>query len=349
MSFNNDALTDNKKSPRVTVLMPVYESAPYLREAIDSILGQTFSDFELLIMDNASTDDGPAIVASYQDPRIRYVRNEENLGLPASLNRGLKLAKGEFIARMDSDDRSVSDRLERQVSFLDKHSDIGICGGHIIKIMQGKRFLVKYPLSHEDIRVSLLFNSSLAHPTVMIRRSVLDEGRFSYSENIGNSEDYELWTRITAQVQSANLDRVLLEYRCHDSQLSTENYFLNMWMRNQIHRRMLQLLISGFRDDEVWLHGRISRPHESIELDALEKKEQWLERLIQANEQKGVFDMTSMRRIFAQRWVFICSQAAHLGLPVFRHYLQSSLVQGSVFSGSSAKLLVKCLLRKKYV
>ncbi len=156
--------------------MSVYNGEKYLREAIDSILGQTFKDFEFLIIDDGSTDSSVEIIRSYADPRIRLIQNEENIGLSRSLNKGLKLARGEYIARMDADDISLPRRLAAQVGLLDKQPDIGLVGTSIQLIdCDGERMHVhRVPTTHAQILWALCFTTPLAHPSVVFRKVIIE-------------------------------------------------------------------------------------------------------------------------------------------------------------------------------
>lgn len=161
------------KNPKVTVLMPVYNGEEYLREAIESILFQSFGNFEFLIIDDGSTDDSINIIASYTDPRIRVITNGENIGIARALNKGIELARGKYIARMDSDDISLPKRFEKQVDFLDKNPEIGIVGSWIKTFGGRKTIILAHPCNPEMVRIFFLFDSPLAHPTVMMRREFL--------------------------------------------------------------------------------------------------------------------------------------------------------------------------------
>lgn len=335
-------------SPKVTVLMPVYNSAGYLREAMDSMLAQTFRDFELLIMDNASSDGSAAIVASYTDPRIRYVRNESNLGLPASLNRGLRLARGSYIARMDADDTSRPDRLARQVDFLDRHHEVGICGAQILKHMGGRRYRVRYPQTHEEIRATTLFFSPFPHPAVMWRRSLTMERNWFYDESMKAYEDHELWSRMVEGTRTANLPEVLLDYRCHPEQLSGHYSadFLNL--RINVFRRVVGGLVPGVTDDDLAWHVRITSYSEPFDPESLRRAERWMLRLLEANAARGIYQDAMIRRVFRQRWIMICGQAAYLGLQAFQIYQRSALAGGWRLDRETFKLLGKCLLKKRY-
>src|SRR5262245_60726064 len=148
--------------PEITIIMPVYNGEAYLHEAIDSMLAQTCADFELLVLNDGSRDRSGEIARSYADPRVRLVENQANLGVVPTLNRGLDLARGAFIARMDADDRSLPERLARQLAFLRAHSEVGICGTWMEAIGEGAGYMWRYPADHERIRCALLFESALA-------------------------------------------------------------------------------------------------------------------------------------------------------------------------------------------
>ncbi len=203
-----------KNDPKVTVLMPVYNGRPFLREAVLSILGQSFADFELLIIDDYSSDSGMAILEDISDNRLLRIRNEHNMGLAATLNRGLSMARGQFIARMDQDDISRPDRLQRQVELMDRHSDVALCGcGVEVFYTDGCKHRHYFPLSHSAIKAEAIFNSPITHPGVMIRKSVLDENGYRYDEAPYAVEDYDLFSRIIQRHKAVNLPYFLLFYR----------------------------------------------------------------------------------------------------------------------------------------
>lgn len=208
--------------PRITVLLPVHNGGAYLDAAVRSILGQTFPDFELLAIDDGSTDGSGEVLRGYRDPRLRLVENSRNLGIVETLNRGLSLARGEYIARMDSDDISLPERFERQSRFLDAHPEVGVVGtsGGLIDGREESLGSFRYPLSHEAICFSLHFFNPLAHPSVMMRREVvLSSGGYrSVGLSRGETsfpEDYDLWWRLSDLTRLANLPNRLLLLRKH--------------------------------------------------------------------------------------------------------------------------------------
>ena len=205
------------EDPKVTILMPVYNGAKYIREAIESILSQTFTDFEFLIINDGSTDQSAVIIASYNDPRIRSVDNESNLGLVDTLNRGLELARGEFIARMDCDDISLPERLGKQAALMEQRPEVGVCGCWIEWIDRG--VIMDYPVNDREIKQALTYTCPLAHPAVMVRGELVREDHIRYDPAYRHAEDYELWTRICGVTHFANIPEVLLKYRIHPGQI----------------------------------------------------------------------------------------------------------------------------------
>lgn len=205
----------------VSVVMPVYNTEKYIGEAIASVLEQTFSDFELLIIDNKSSDKTIEIIKSYTDPRIRLIENEQNEGLIYSLNLGLKEAKGTYIARMDADDICFPERLKKQVEFLNENSDITVLGtAHRIL---GTETEVHHPKFDEEIKLQLFRKSAFTHPSVMMRKNDLDLNNLRYRDEYKYAEDYGLWTDIAGVgLKLANLEDVLLDYRHHDEQMTVE-------------------------------------------------------------------------------------------------------------------------------
>ncbi|NIT04311.1 glycosyltransferase [Candidatus Saccharibacteria bacterium] len=208
-------ITNNelRRNPKVSVVMATYNAREYLREAIESVLNQTFKDFEFVIIDDGSTDDTREIIKSYEDPRIRLYKKDHR-GLIASLNEGIKLSRGEYVARMDADDISHPRRFELQIKFLDSHPDYAMVGTTTeITDTEGRTFKISAePLSHEDILRGLLVRNVFAHGSMMARREVLLEFD-GYSPEALHAEDYDLWARIIRLYKGANLPQALFRWR----------------------------------------------------------------------------------------------------------------------------------------
>jgi len=205
------------KTPTVSVVMPVLNGEKYLAKAIQSILDQSYGDFEFIIIDDGSTDQTEKIIKSFDDPRIIYINNGNNLGLSKSFNIGIDKAKGEYIARMDADDISQPNRFERQIKFLEKRPHVDIVGSSLKFIDEygRERGTFRRQLDHTDIKFSSLFSTPMMHPTIIGRTQVFKSHH--YNEGLTNSEDYELWSRLLFQTKThfANINEPLLLYRTY--------------------------------------------------------------------------------------------------------------------------------------
>lgn len=201
--------------------MAVKDGERYLKQAIESILAQSFKDFEFIIIDDDSSDNSVDIVKSYRDPRIKHMLNDKHLGLTASLNRGLDLAQGEYIARMDSDDISLAERFDEQVRYLDSHPDVAVLGTGIRFIDEAGNPIedVIFSSDHDLIKWDLCFYNPIAHPTVMIRAQVIREAG-GYDPVLERSQDYDLWWRIGSFWRLSNLEGIYVQLRKHASQVT---------------------------------------------------------------------------------------------------------------------------------
>ncbi len=200
--------------PKITVLMSVYNGEKYLREATDSILNQTFRDFEFIIINDGSTDDTSEILENYDDPRIIVINNRKNIGLTKSLNKGLRMAKGEYIARQDADDISFPQRLEKEVNFLEKHKRVGLIGSSFQLISENGKSLTTHKVltTNEEIKKGLREGNRFGHGSVMFRRECLDKVGF-YREEFRSAQDYDLWLRISEKYNVANISEPLYKWR----------------------------------------------------------------------------------------------------------------------------------------
>ena len=198
---------------KISVIMPVYNAEKYLKESIESILNQTFTDFGFLIVNDGSTDTSLEIIKSYDDKRIRIINNEENMGLTKSLNKAVKQAHGDYIARQDADDISLPNRLELQFEFLEKHPEVALLGTGVYVINENGDEIEKR-IMHPNPKKSLSKGNRFIHGSVMFRKSVIDE-LGAYNETLKYSQDYELWLRISKKYDVENLTAPLYKLRMH--------------------------------------------------------------------------------------------------------------------------------------
>jgi glycosyltransferase involved in cell wall biosynthesis len=246
--------------PELSVLLPVYNGVSYLREAIESILGQTYTDFELIVIDDGSTDDSLLIIGEFADSRIR-VFSQTNMGLAASLNRAIELAKGRYVARQDQDDISFPQRFEKQMAFLEAHPDYGMVGTWAeIWIGDKKtRRAHKHPSDNLTLKFDLLFNNPFVHSSMMLRKSVFDEiGLYTNDKSRRLPEDYELWSRIARKFKVANIPELLQVYREVPGSIS----------RNKINP-LLDRAVAISRENLAWLLGATVTEQEVTDLAAL--------------------------------------------------------------------------------
>lgn len=218
--MNSQTINKETPAPKVSVLVPVYRPREeYLRACIDSILSQAFRDFELLLLDDCPEDrTAEAVIKSYADGRIRYSRNPANLGISASRNLLIDMARGEYLAVMDHDDISLPERLEKETAYLDAHPEVGVVSGRVLKIPQNKAS--HNPETSHAIKLSLMTVCALTHPAAMIRKSVLQQHHIRYEEEFSPAEDYALWCRLLPHTEFYNLPDILLHYRWHESNTS---------------------------------------------------------------------------------------------------------------------------------
>jgi len=206
--------------PIISVVMAVYNSEKYIREAVDSILNQTFRNFEFIIINDGSTDKTQEILESYNDPRI-VLTHQKHMGLTKSLNKGIALAKGKYIARQDADDISLPDRLEKQIEFLELHKDISLIGtaAKIIDIRGFYLKTIKYPTDHSSLRIAIKHSNHFWHGSVMFRKQNFFE-LGGYQEILFTAQDYDLWLRFVEKFKVANLSDPLYKYRLNYLSLS---------------------------------------------------------------------------------------------------------------------------------
>lgn len=202
----------------ISVVLPVYNVAPYFKEALDSILNQTIQDFEIIIIDDCSTDNTIEIANSYNDKRIQIITKSENKGLIDSLNIGFKAATGKYIARMDGDDISDLQRFEKQLNILETNSEIKVCGSWLQAFGQSDEIL-KHKENHEQILVNMMLHCSMSLGSVMLDRAWAD-GEYFYEEK-KHVEDYDFWSRVIWKGKLYNIQEVLYHYRIHETQVSS--------------------------------------------------------------------------------------------------------------------------------
>lgn len=336
-------------SPRISVLMSVYNGEKHLEEAIRSVLDQTFHDFEFIIINDGSKDSTARIIERYRrhDRRIQAY-DQSNQGLVAALNRGLGLARGEYVARMDADDVCLPERLAQQVEFLDAHPEVGICGTWLETIGELHGEARRYPTDDTEIRCWLLFESALGHPSVMIRRAMLAQPSLSYDTACLHAEDYDLWVRAARHTVLANIPKVLLRYRLHPQQVVQKYDVVKLASAGRV--RLAQLECLGIRptEEEFALHQALGTWQFQATSGFIVATHAWLLKLKAANDVVGVYPGPAFLSVLGQRWYAVCAASTHLGLWTARTFWRSPLgAAANLTRKQLLKFVIKCGIRRR--
>lgn len=302
--------------------MPIHNGEPYLVEAIESVLNQSFQEFELIVVDDASTDGSLSRLKTLGDRRIKVLKNARKLGLARSLNKAISYAKGKYIARMDHDDIALRQRFENQVEFLEHHSKIDILGTWA-KTFGSSQQIWKYPTTDAEIKAEMLFNSNLVHSSVMMRASVLNRHRLSYDPKIPRAQDYELWSRVADHVNFANLDQVLMLYRLHPKQVGKQYANSQQAVASRVRLRQLKALGLKPTKAQLDLHNAIGIWDFPKTEKGLLEVERWLQTLLVSNRRVKIYSHLALSQALKKRWLAACRGAVSLGLPIWNLYKKS--------------------------
>lgn len=287
--------------------MPVFNGEKFIKIAIESILNQTYIDFELVIINDGSTDRSAEIINSYQDKRICFLENEGNKGIFYTRNRLFEEAKGKYIAILDCDDYAEPTRLEKQVHFLDKNEEFGLVGSWITLIDEEDTMKGAWQLEHRPERISakLLFSNQFAQSSVMMRKEF---SSLKYREEIPLAEDYDLWVRISQKTRVINLAESLVKYRLHDDNISQtkekelqDNVF-------KIYKYQLEELGIYANQGELIIHKKIGNmDFEKNNEFFFEKAKNWLELLHSENEETEIYNKMVFNELLGELWAELLS------------------------------------------
>lgn len=330
--------------------MPTYNVAPFVKEAVDSVLRQTYSDFELLVMDDCSKDDTVEIVRAIGDPRIRVEQNEHNLGLADNLNRGLSLIDTEYVARMDGDDIAEPCWLEKEIAVLDAHPEIGICSGGFERFGAVKS-LVRFPERHEDSLANMLFECSVIVPTY--RMSLYREYGLRYSTDAFPAEDYRFWAECLRVTKLYNIQETLFHYRMHPSQICTARRPEQEIKVAKVRRYMLEWLSPDFSEEEInYYTGQFMAPEISSKED-YDERTAFCNKMVELNRGVGHFEETALRQRLEKHiklalYSTVVDRYFKEGysLQKYRRYLKSGLAMKTGWHYET-KFFFKSVLHKK--
>jgi glycosyltransferase involved in cell wall biosynthesis len=308
--------------PQISVILPVYNAEKWLTACLVSLAAQTNQEFEIIAIDDGSTDSSADILkhANRNGLPIRILRNESNRGIVCSLNRGLEQAQGKYIARMDADDVALPNRFTHQILFLET-TGCDLCGSWFTEFGQGIPRIVHWPHHENAVRAAMLFQNAILHPSVISKREVFEE--YQYREEYRLAEDYDLFSRACGKYRLANVPEALLRYRRHPMQASQKKRIEMEQITCRIRAEALRQ--QGFEPttEELRIHNLVRAPRSIFEKDDLEAIEQWLLKL---------YDMQSdpfAKRVIASQWIRACIRAAPLRKDMWKSFRSSPLHQAA--------------------
>jgi len=309
-------------SPLVSVIIPLYNAEKYIKQSIDSILDQTYKNIEIIVIDDGSSDRSEDIVRSINSDKIRFLKNEQNLGVSATRNKGIEIARGKYIALMDADDISECTRIEKQVRFLEKNSDFGLVSSHFESFREylvgTKKRVRKLPIDPEMIHANLLFSNAVCCPATMIRKDVLNKYQLQFDTSLRMAEDFDLWRRLSFVTKIGNIDEPLLCYRKHKSN-SIKN-------RKALDRDFTKVVIRSFEHFGLNINDLFDEDYRLKDVKSFKKLYQFLEDILAENEHKKSYNQEYLKRsiIVLLQWVF----KKHLNLfkcELYHAYMQLPL------------------------
>lgn len=285
----------------ISVVMPCYNSEKYIGKAIQSILDQTFKNFELLIINDGSTDATENEIKKFEDPRISYFKFIKNKGNYPARNMGISKASGKYICMMDSDDISLPNRLQCQYNYLENHSNVGCVGSayEVVDKNGASKGIIRRPKNDSMIKPWLLSNPYVYQPTIMFRIDLIKKHNLLYNESFKYAGDYDFVVRLAKVSGLGNVSEVLVNYRNHSGQISTSKKMEQRCLANIVREQQLEPFGITFNDKALALHLKLMR-NEYIDDSELEPCYQWLNKLLEANREKKVYNPRHFYKFFKQ-------------------------------------------------
>ena len=323
--------------------MSVFNGDKYLKESIKSILNQTYENFEFIIVDDNSIDNSLNTILSFNDPRIKVIKNKKNIGLAGSLNKALKVCKGEYIARMDHDDIAYNNRLEKQFNYLESNPKIGLLGTYAL-LFGNKKGTRKNESESDLLKVKTMFSCQFSHPTVMIRKEVMDKHDLSYNENFKTAQDYELWSRMIDKTEFGTLPIVLLKYRNHNKQISITKKRDQEINTDKIHFNLLTKIGLEPTKEILEIHSFLEKFPHRMSFKEINSTENYLIKILNANDKTGFLNQESLFNFFSEYFYNICKKSK--GNSIKRCYLfsKSLLAKNNKIRWKKMKILTSFLL-----
>lgn len=290
----------------ISIALPAYNAENYIAECLDSLLAQTYTNFEIILIDDCSTDDTAQVAQRYHDSRIRFYRNEENLGIVHTLNRAYSLCRGDYIARMDADDTCLPERLEKQVALLESRPDVGMVACDL-EMFGARSGVIRYSTEPEIIRCRLLFSLQLAHNAWLFRRELLDVHGLAYRDEYRYAEDWDFLARASRVTRFSNVSEPLTGYRMFPQQSSQMHRQAQKAAADRVARDQLEYVGLVLMEEEFAVYRKGFGKREVLlsggEMDVLVSV---LERLEQKNREKQMYDEAALRQVIGEELFWLC-------------------------------------------
>lgn len=328
-------------APLISVVMGCYNDQRFIRESIDSILSQTISDFEFIIIDDCSSDRTVEIVKSYSDPRIVLIQNKTNKGLGYNLFSGVNLSKGKYIARMDADDISLPKRFETQIGYLESHPDVLVVGTSAKKIgdisLATRLFssTMKQSVDYNDIKARMIFGTPMLHPSVMFNGELMRNNRINYNPEFKRAQDYELWSRIVWDNKLANLPEVLIYYRYSSTQASSMNRADQISRSFPIYKNLLNYIFdTPVCESQIIKHQRLATCCQ-LSMNEIQDVVSWIQQLHKQIADRDLFPIQCFEEYFSKYWAVICRESVAFSkrrsmfvmIPFAQKYLKDNILR----------------------
>lgn len=341
------------KQPLLTVVMPAFNGEKYISAAIDSVLNQTFKNFELIIINDGSSDKTNNIVLSFKDERIRFIDLKKNRGIAFCRNLGLQEARGEFLAWTDCDDLNLPTRFEKQLNFLQNNSNFGGCGTWLSRFKGEKTYYINKAYGNpEKIKAALLFKpASIPNPTAMLRLSGIRMYNIKYDENLQIGEDYDFIFRCSQYMKFTNIQENLYMYR--DSETSIMKKFDDKDLETYnilkiVYKKVLATLDMEPSEKELRTHYELCSTLIFSEFSEFERCYNWLEKIKRANDLKQAYNVKMFNNILMEQFFFLSKKASGFGFKTLIFFLQKSIKNYWIINPEQyMRLAVRCTLKYK--
>jgi glycosyltransferase involved in cell wall biosynthesis len=327
----------------VSVLMPVYNAEKHLADAIESILNQSFTDFDFLIINDGSTDSSEEIIFSYLDSRIRYIKNETNLKLIKTLNKGIQLCTGKYIVRMDADDISQPERIQKQVAFMESNPEFGVCGSWFEAFGDVNNKIIQYKETHDEIITKMLYQCHFCHPSIIIRKEVFEDNVMYFDENYPHAEDYDFYLKVSKKWKLYNIQEALVKYRIHEQSVSVKYKSFQVENSLNIKKRFFSDLSTDVSDLESRTFEYLNyQDYTNVNLE-FEKLQHILESLWRGNKDNKLINQNFFERYLQDLWFNYCYHKANIVT-----YRKSNLLfsKEKLKNASKIKWCIKSFLNK---